>query len=95
MPIFLDLRKASGETKESWQEMTGQLLGEFSIVSTGESHKDAEDVSLLSILEPGPVLPKYYLSEKACKGILRRASTRGKALPEILKEALEHQAGIS
>jgi hypothetical protein len=32
------------------------------------------------------------LSPKACLGILRRASARGKALPEILKKALEQQA---
>jgi DNA (cytosine-5)-methyltransferase 1 len=27
---------------------------------------------------------KYYLSQKACLGILRRASVRGKELPEVL-----------
>ena len=35
---------------------------------------------------------KYYLSPKACLGILRRASVRGKELPEVLKKALERQA---
>lgn len=35
---------------------------------------------------------KYYLSSKACIGILRRASERGKELPEVLKRALERQA---
>lgn len=37
---------------------------------------------------------KYYLSKTACEGILRRASERGKELPEKLKRALEIQAGI-
>lgn len=32
---------------------------------------------------------KYNLSVRACEGILSRASRRGKALPEILKTALE------
>jgi hypothetical protein len=32
---------------------------------------------------------KYYLSAKACEGILRRAERRGKELPPMLKEALE------
>ena len=32
--------------------------------------------------------PKYYLSKRACEGILRRAKERGKELPEILKQAL-------
>ena len=35
---------------------------------------------------------KYYLSPKACLGILRRASVRGKELPLVLKAALERQA---
>jgi len=35
---------------------------------------------------------KYYLSQKACRGILRRASERGKVLPEVLQMALERQA---
>lgn len=34
---------------------------------------------------------KYYLSQKACEGILRRASRRGKQLPELLKMALTMQ----
>lgn len=34
---------------------------------------------------------KYYLSAKACEGILRRADKRGKELPEVLKTALENQ----
>lgn len=31
---------------------------------------------------------KYYLSARACQGILVRASRRGKPLPELLKQAL-------
>lgn len=34
---------------------------------------------------------KYYLSAKACEGILRRADKRGKELPEVLKKALTDQ----
>ncbi len=34
---------------------------------------------------------KYYLSAKACEGILRRADKRGKELPEVLKTRLENQ----
>lgn len=51
-----------------------------------------ESVSTLSqILEETPH-QKYYLSEKACLGILRRAEKRGKELPEILRLALIRQA---
>lgn len=35
--------------------------------------------------------PKYWLSSRACLGILNRAEKRGKQLPEILKTALENQ----
>lgn len=34
---------------------------------------------------------KYYLSARACEGILRRADKRGKELPDVLKAALENQ----
>ena len=48
--------------------------------------------SLSDILETGAVPQRFYLSAKACQGILRRASTRGKELPPMLRQALEHQA---
>ena len=49
--------------------------------------------SLSSILETGDVPQRYYLSETACSGILRRASRRGKPLPPKLEQALRRQAG--
>lgn len=45
--------------------------------------------SLSDILETGPVPRKFFLSPKACAGILRRASGRGKELDPALKAALE------
>jgi hypothetical protein len=49
-----------------------------------------ESVSSLSdILETGDVPQRYFLSPKACSGILRRAEKRGKDLPPALKSALE------
>jgi DNA (cytosine-5)-methyltransferase 1 len=36
----------------------------------------------------GQILQRYYLSIKACKGIIRRAKERGKTLPEGLMIAL-------
>jgi hypothetical protein len=44
--------------------------------------------SLSAILETGDLPPRFYLSPKACEGILRRAERRGKALPPMLAEAL-------
>lgn len=48
--------------------------------------------SLMDILETGPIPQKYYLSAKACAGILRRAEKRGKVLPPALHTALEAAA---
>ena len=56
--------------------------------------RSAGDVSSLSdVLETGSVPPRFSLSAKACSGILRRAERRGKALPAMLKTALETVAG--
>lgn len=44
--------------------------------------------SLADVLETS-VAPKYYLSPRACQGILRRAAKRGKELPPALQAALE------
>ena len=49
--------------------------------------------SLSQTLETGPLPPRFYLSQKACVGILRRAAKRGKELPPMLREALEMVAG--
>jgi hypothetical protein len=44
------------------------------------------------LLEPPECVPeKYYLSATACRGILRRAEKRGKALPPLLDIALRSQ----
>jgi len=45
--------------------------------------------SLSDILETGAVPQRYFLSAKACAGILRRAAKRGKALPDQLFAALQ------
>ena len=73
-----------------WTE-NGALLGEYTTRSFGECPSE-ENVSRLSaILEDTPH-PKYYLSAKACAGILRRAERRGKELPEPLKQVLIRQS---
>ena len=54
----------------------------------GESPSAVRESTLSQILEANAP-EKYYLSAKACAGILRRAERRGKELPQMLKEALE------
>ena len=59
----------------------------------GECPNAAVESFLSRILQPmEDVQKKYYLSRKACLGILRRAQERGKELPEELRIALERQA---
>ena len=58
-----------------------------------ESPKDAA-VSSLSQILLGTVPQKYYLSAKACRGILRRSAERGKTLPPQLESAVRMQAGL-
>ena len=54
------------------------------------SHSDDAVCSLSDVLEETHlVLPRYFLSQRACEGILRRAERRGKALPPLLLEALK------
>ena len=60
--------------------------------SFGE-YPSEENASRLSQILEDSAPPKYYLSAKACAGILNRASRRGKALPPELKSALENQCG--
>ena len=50
---------------------------------------DGSACSLSQILEAGSVPRRFYLSARACRGILRRAEKRGKALPTALRTALE------
>ena len=54
-----------------------------------QSLSDAGVCSLSEILETGPIDHRYFLSAKACAGILRRAEKRGKVLPEPLALALK------
>lgn len=72
------------------QVADGALLGEPWTPSTGVSPNVVCASRLSSILQANAP-EKYYLSQKACEGILRRASRRGKQLPELLKMALEQQ----
>lgn len=67
--------------------------GECWMLSSTEWHSDASVCSLSDILEPLPLPARYFLSPKACAGILRRAAKRGKTLPAPLAAALEAVAG--
>ena len=77
----------------SWETVT-QSHGDSSMLSIGAYPREGRESTLSQILMEG-VPEKYYLSQKACLGILRRASSRGKELPAVLQKALEKQAKIA
>ena len=61
--------------------------------SESPNEEGACSLSLVSILQPPNNVPtRYYLSPKACQGILERASKNGKKLPEQLETALFTQS---
>ena len=63
------------------------------MLNTGECPSVAVESTLSQILQANAP-EKYYLSAKACAGILRRAEKRGKALPPMLREALEEAVAL-
>ena len=79
-------------SSEGWQNSgmggpTGCLT-----LSTSEWPSAAAVCSLSQVLEVGNVPPRFYLTPKACAGILRRAAKRGKDLPGPLRAALANVA---
>ena len=71
-----------------WRNSGMVAPGECWTLSSSECPSDAVASSLSDILETGGVPQRYFLSAKACAGILRRAAKRGKKLPDILAAAL-------
>ena len=90
----LDLTPGAGNLLgEFYWELISPWRGGASTLNTGVCPRVVRGSSLWQILEPHPQR-KYYLSRKACLGILRRARKRGKELPATLKLALEMQSGL-
>lgn len=89
-PIFQCLQVENGQPQE-WLE-GGRLtqLGESLTLNIGE-YPSVENESTLSEILEDNVPEKYYLSPKACLGILRRAKNKGRKLPDNLRIALEQK----
>lgn len=86
---FLNLREKAenGLNPAQFPVMDGLWHGDSSMLNIGECPNVVKESRLSWILEDN-VPQKYYLSARACQGILTRASRRGKALTELLKNAL-------
>lgn len=80
-------RGADGAKPEQSPETDGLWFGDSLTLNIGES-PNVENVSRLSQILEDNVPEKYYLSARACQGILMRASRRGKPLPDILRQAI-------
>ena len=92
--MFLKITLGDGDILgQPYWEILSPYVGESSTLNTGVCPRVVRGSSLWQILEPHPQR-KYYLSRKACLGILRRARKRGKELPATLKLALEMQSGL-
>lgn len=90
---YLDLRAENGNPPERSWAMGSASHGGCLTLSIGASPSAAVESILWQILE-GDAPGKYYLSAKACAGVLRRAERRGKALPKMLREALEEAVAL-
>ena len=94
--MSLDLTPGAGNLlDEFYWEILSPWRGGCWILNTGPAPRSgAAGSTLWQILEERPH-PRYFLTGKACAGIIRRASERGKPLPTQLQRALEIQAGLS
>ena len=85
--------KWGGGLEQSWS-VTVPLHGAHWTHNSGEFPNVGGESTLSQILERHPH-QRFYLSAKACHGILQRAKRRGKRLPEILLKALTRQSAAS
>jgi len=89
-PVFQCLQVASGQPQEWLEGERLTQLGECLTLNFGEYPNVERESTLSEILEDN-VPEKYFLSPKACLGILRRAKAKGRKLPENLRIALEQK----
>ena len=74
---------------ERWPN-SGMVWGGVCLTAkTSESPNHAKESSLWDLMEKGEVPAKYFLSQNAARGILRRADRMGRSLFPPLREALE------
>ena len=91
---FQYLNLADGQKADWCDYATVKSLGGLSTPNIGEC-PNVENVSILSSVLEAEVSESYYLSPKACSGILRRAEKRGKKLPPLLEAVLKAQASLT
>jgi hypothetical protein len=90
--VYLTEEKTLAPSSGRWGKSGMGSHTEFLTLNTSEWPKDADVCLLSDTLEIGDVPQRFYLSAKACAGILRRAEKRGKTLPQPLQQALHSVA---
>lgn len=88
--LYLDLRAGAGNLLGPSWERNFPLPGASCRPNTSTFPSGGGGSSLSRILEDTAPL-KYCLSHTSCRGILRRAKKRDKALPELLSDRLKLQ----
>lgn len=93
--MSLDLTPGTGDLlgRYCWEDVSPWHGGSLTL-NTGPVPRSRDAGCLLSQILLEVVPRKYYLSRRACRGILRRAKERGKPLPPQLEMALLLQSGI-
>lgn len=86
------LQGKNGRTLVVCMDPKEQSHGGFLTPNISEWPNDAAVCSLSQVLEQTLIPQRYFLSAKACAGILRRAEARRKTLPKMLEAALSAQA---
>jgi hypothetical protein len=91
-PHSFQQEDSAGPTRVWLMDPSAASRGDFSTPNISAWPNDANVCSLSDVLWAGPIPEKYFLSPRACAGILRRAEKRGKELPKQLRLALESVA---
>lgn len=91
-PEFQMLDLQNGRRPGWLEQMIEPFVGERSMRNIGASPKVARACSLSSILETD-IPTEYYLTNKKCAEITRRAEILHQALPPEISEMLKVQAG--
>lgn len=92
--LSLNLQAENGLLPERSWETVSVSHGAYSTRNIGEYPSVARESTLWQILQMNAP-EAYYLSAKACQGILNRAKRRGKQLPAMLEEALNEVVNLA
>src|SRR5215471_1940289 len=89
----LSYRSTDGRTQAWYLAPKDQRRGAYWMPNTSAFPNGARVCSLSSVLvNPDDIPRTYFLSGRACAGIIRRAAKRGKELPRALMLALQQGA---